>query len=311
MKKILITGGAGYLGSVMTPYLLSRGYHVHVLDKLLFRQNSLLDCCSHPHFEFTFGDCRNENTLKPLLGEVDAIIPLAAIVGAPACGLDPIGTVSTNQEAIASLLKLTTNSQQILAPITNSGYGVGIPGKFCTEESPLNPISSYGVTKVEAEKMLLNSGRAVSFRLATVFGASPRMRMDLLVNDFVYRALYDRSIVVFEPHFKRNFIHIQDVARAFEFGLENFEQMKGEPFNVGLSDANLSKAELCAKIKEVLPAFIPLEAPIGEDPDKRDYIVSNEKIEKLGWRPRYSLEDGIRELIKAYRIIKNNVYSNV
>jgi len=311
MTNILITGGAGYLGSVMTPYLLSKGYKVHVLDNLLFRQSSLLDCCAHPDFSFTRGDARDASTLDPLVKKADVIIPLAAIVGAPACNLDPLATYSTNRDAIKTLLSLVSKEQAILAPITNSGYGIGTPGKFCTEESPLNPISSYGISKVEAEKMLLDSGQAISFRLATVFGASPRMRMDLLVNDFVYRALYDRAIVLFEAHFKRNFIHIRDIARVFEFGIERFPDLKGEPFNVGLSDANLSKAELCEVIKKHLPQLEYLEAPIGKDPDKRDYIVSNAKIEQAGWTPAYSLDDGVVELIKAYKIIKANPFSNV
>jgi len=311
MTNILITGGAGYLGSVMVPYLLSKGHRVHVLDNLLFRQNSLLDCCANPSFSFTRGDARDAATLEPLVKKADVIIPLAAIVGAPACNLDPLATYSTNRDAIKTLLSLVSREQALLAPITNSGYGIGTPGKFCTEESPLSPISSYGLSKVEAEKMLLDSGQAISFRLATVFGASPRMRMDLLVNDFVYRALYDRAIVLFEAHFKRNYIHIRDIARVFEFGMERFTNLKGEPYNVGLSDANLSKAELCEVIKKHLPQLEYLEAPIGKDPDKRDYIVSNEKIEKAGWSPAYSLEDGIVELIKAYKIIKANPFSNV
>jgi nucleoside-diphosphate-sugar epimerase len=310
MKQILITGGAGYLGSIMTPYFLSKGYKVHVLDNLLFRQNSLLECCANPNFDFTKGDCRDKATLAPLVAKADVIIPLAAIVGAPACKLDPVATTSTNRDAIETLLSLVSTEQQILAPITNSGYGIGIAGAFCTEESPLNPISLYGTTKVEAERMLLDSG-AVSFRLATVFGASPRMRMDLLVNDFVYRAVNDRAIVLFEAHFKRNFIHIRDIARVFEHGILNFTSLKGQPYNVGLSEANLSKSELCARIQAHIPSFVYMEAPIGEDPDKRDYIVSNEKIERTGWKPAVSLDDGIRELIKAYRIVKANAYANV
>ena len=250
MQSILITGGAGYLGSVMVPHLLNQGYRVHVLDSMMFRQNSLLDCCANLNFQFTKGDCRNQSTLKALVKEADIIIPLAAIVGAPACKLDPIAAESVNRKAIRTLLDTVSPDQAILAPITNSGYGIGTPGKLCTEDSPLNPISLYGRTKVEAEKMLLESGQAISFRLATVFGASQRMRLDLLVNDFVYRALYDRAVVLFEAHFKRNYIHIRDVARVFEHGIKNYSKMKGEPFNVGLSDANLSKAELCAKIKK-------------------------------------------------------------
>jgi nucleoside-diphosphate-sugar epimerase len=207
--------------------------------------------------------------------------------------------------------RLRSKEQKLLLPITNSGYGIGEKGKFCTEDTPLRPISLYARTKVEAEKVVLESGDAITFRLATVFGTAPRMRTDLLVNDFVYRAVFDRVVVLFEPHFKRNYIHIRDVARVFKHGIENYERMKGLPYNVGLSDANLSKLELCGKIKQHIPGFVFVESNVGEDPDKRDYIVSNERIEGTGWRPKYSLDDGIKELIKAYKIIKNNQYANV
>ena len=249
--------------------------------------------------------------MERVLRESEVVIPLAAIVGAPACDADPTAARTINLDAIRLLLSLRSSSQRILLPNTNSGYGIGEKGKFCTEESPLRPISLYGRTKVEAEQAVLDAGNAVTFRLATVFGVSPRMRLDLLVNDFVHRALTDRCVVVFEGHAKRNYIHIRDVARAFLHALDHFEAMKNRPYNVGLSDANLSKLELCAKIKEHLPRFIYLEAPIGEDPDKRDYIVSNERIEKTGFKPAYSLDDGIRELIKAYTILRNGKYSNV
>jgi nucleoside-diphosphate-sugar epimerase len=209
------------------------------------------------------------------------------------------------------MLKQLSADQRVLMPITNSGYGIGEKGKFCTEETPLRPISLYGTTKVEAEAAALERGNAISFRLATVFGMAPRFRLDLLVNDFVYRAVNDRAVVLFEADFKRNYIHIRDVANAFLHGLENFERMKNEPYNVGLSDANLSKRELCEKIHEHVPSFVFMEAPIGEDPDKRDYIVSNEKIEATGYRPQHSLDDGIRELIKGYTMVKNSMYGNV
>jgi len=309
--KILVTGAAGYLGSVLVPELLKLGYSVIALDTFMFGQNSLLDCCVYENFEVHRGDAREEDILRPLIQKVDYIIPLAALVGAPLCKRDRVGTITTNRDAIALLTRLTSREQRIIYPCTNSGYGIGQKGVFCTEETPLNPISLYGKAKVEAEKILLDRGNSISLRLATVFGMSQRMRIDLLVNDFTYRAIKDRFVVVFEGHFKRNYLHIRDVARAFIHVINNFETMKNEPYNVGLSDANLSKLELCAKIKEQIPDFVYLEAPIGEDPDKRDYIVSNEKVEKTGFKPIYSLEDGIRELIKGYTIITNSKYSNV
>lgn len=277
----------------------------------MFRQNSLLECCANEHFSLIRGDCRQKDILQNALKDKDVVIPLAALVGAPLCDLDNTGARSVNLDAIKLLLSLRSPQQQILYPTTNSGYGIGEKGKLCTEETPLRPISFYGVTKVEAENAILDSGNAISFRLATVFGMSPRMRIDLLVNDFVYRAVHDRAVVVFQGHFKRNYIHIRDVARAFLHGIESFDRMKNEPYNVGLSDANLSKLELCAAIKKQIPNFAYLEAPIGEDPDKRDYIVSNEKIEKTGFKPKYSLDDGIRELIKGFTILKNSKYSNL
>lgn len=310
-SHILVTGGAGYLGSILVPALLDAGNKVTVLDNFMWRQNSLAACCANPDFDVVNGDVRSADILKPLIAKCDIVIPLAALVGAPLCDKDPIAATSTNRDAIKTLIDLLGAEQRIMMPVTNSGYGVGEKDTFCTEESPLRPISRYGVDKVAAEEMILERGNAVSFRLATVFGMAPRMRLDLLVNDFVHRAVNDRSIVLFEGHFKRNYIHVRDVARAFLHGIANFESMKDNAFNVGLSDANLSKWELCQKIKEQVPALEIMEAPIGKDPDKRDYIVSNEKIEKTGYKPAHSLDDGIRELIKGYRTIRNNLYSNV
>jgi len=308
---VLVTGGAGYLGSILVPALLAQGHRVTVLDSFIFRQSSLLDCCASEGFEVVRGDAREEDVVKPLLRTADVIIPLAALVGAPLCSRDRIGTVSTNRDAIMMLLKLASKEQRILYPNTNSGYGIGTKGVYCTEESPLNPISLYGKMKVETEQALLERGNAATLRLATVFGMAPRMRLDLLVNDFTYRAVKDRFVVVFEGHFKRNYIHIRDVARAFIHLIDNFERLKDQAYNVGLSSANLSKLELCAKIKEQVPDFVVLESPVGEDPDKRDYIVSNDKIERSGFAPAHTLEMGIRELVKGYRIINNSVYSNV
>ncbi|MFN5514567.1 MAG: NAD-dependent epimerase/dehydratase family protein [Cyanobacteriota bacterium] len=309
--KILITGGAGYIGSVLTPALLAAGHEVTVLDSFMFGQNSLTDCCHYETFQVVRGDCRNEKLITSLLEDAEAIIPLAALVGAPLCSRDQIGTQTINQDAVEMLCRLARPEQKILMPVTNSGYGIGEAGKFCTEESPLRPLSLYGTTKVAAEKAVLEWGNSITFRLATVFGMSPRMRVDLLVNDFVYRAVYDRAVVIFEGHFKRNYIHIRDVAKVFLHGLDNFETMKGKAYNVGLEDANLSKLELCAEIQKYLPNFVYLEAPIGEDPDKRDYIVSNQRILATGFTPDWSLGRGIRELIKGYTILRNSVYSNV
>lgn len=309
--KILITGGAGYIGSVLVPMLLENGHAVHVLDNFLFDQTSLAECCIHPKFTVTRGDAREKPTLAKALHDADVVIPLAAMVGAPMCDLDPTAAVSTNLDAIKLLLALRSPAQRILLPNTNSGYGIGEKGSFCTEDSPLKPISLYGRTKVEAELATLEAGNSLTFRLATVFGMSPRMRVDLLVNDFVHRAVTDRAVVVFEGHAKRNYIHVRDVARAFLHALTHFDAMKGKPYNVGLSDANLSKLELCAEIKKQVPAFTFLEAPIGEDPDKRDYIVSNARIEAAGFRPRYSLQDGIAELRKGFTILRNARFTNV
>ena len=309
--RILITGGAGYIGSVLTPTLLMAGHAVTVLDNFMFRQSSLAECCAQESFTVVRGDCRDERLMRDLVKDADVIIPLAALVGAPLCKNDSTGTKTTNQDAIEMLCRIAGREQWILMPVTNSGYGIGEAGKFCTEESPLRPISLYGVTKVEAEKAILARENGLTFRFATVFGMSPRMRTDLLVNDFVYRAVHDRAVVVFEGHFKRNYIHIRDVARVFGFALENFASMRGRPYNVGLDDANLSKLELCAAIKRLIPQFAYLEAPIGEDPDKRDYIVSNERLARTGFRTEWPLDRGIRELIKGYVILRNSVYSNV
>lgn len=310
-ERVLVTGGAGYLGSILVPELLSAGYRVTVLDNFMYRQNSLAHVCVHPHFGVMKGDVRVPSTVSPLLKETDIVIPLAALVGAPLCSKDPVGASTTNRDAIVWMLENVSNDQRILMPTTNSAYGSGDENNFCTEDSPLNPISRYAIEKVEVEKRLMEHPNAISFRLATVFGMSPRMRIDLLVNDFTYRAVYDRFVVLFESHFKRNYIHNRDVTRAFLHGIEHFETMKGQIYNVGLSDANVSKKELCQVIQKQVPSFLFLEAPVGKDPDQRNYIVSNAKIEKTGYRPKYSLEDGIRELIKGYAMISNATYGNV
>ena len=308
--NILVTGGGGYLGSVLVPMLLEQGHAVTVLDAFIYGQDSLMECCANPRFRVIRGDCRSRETLLKALNGQDIVIPLAAIVGFPACARDETAAVSINYEAIELLLSLRGAEQRIIFPCTNSGYGMGQGQTMCTEESPITPVSLYGRTKMMAETAILNAGNAVTFRFATLFGASNRMRTDLLVNDFVYRAMYDRAVVLFEGDHVRNFLHVSDAAAAFVFAIEHFEQMRGQTYNCGLSDANLTKVELCRKIKEHLPRFVFAEDAINEDPDQRNYFVSNAKIESLGYRTRRTLDDGIEELIKAYTIIDKRKYGN-
>ncbi len=309
--KILITGAAGYLGSVMIPRFLSEGHEITALDNFMYNQTSLLDVCYHPHLTIVRGDTRDKNLMSQLMKDADAIFPLACLTGAPLCAKDPIAAQSILLDAVNMILQLRSPDQIIIFPTTNSGYGIGEKGKFCTEDTPLRPISLYGKLKVDAENAILAGGQAITLRLATAFGVSPRMRLDLLVNDFVYRAVYDRFVVLFEAHFNRNFIHVRDVAKAFSHCIKNFEKMKNQAYNVGLSDANISKLGLCQEIQKQVKDFYFMEATIGEDPDKRDYIVSNEKIEKTGFKPDVSLTMGITELIKAYQVIKRNQYANI
>lgn len=312
LDKIVVTGGAGYLGSVLVPMLLAKGYSVTVLDNFYFNQCSLMDCCANGSFKVIRGDSRDEEVVSRAIEGADYIIPLAALVGFPLCDKDKIAAWTTNCEAIEMLLRLRDKDRQrVIFPCTNSGYGIGQDGIYCTEDSPINPISLYGRSKMAAEKAVLEAGNSLTFRFATLFGASPRMRTDLLVNDFVYRAVFDRTTVIFEGNFKRNYLHVRDAAGAFAFAIDNFEKMQGRQYNCGLSDSNISKIELCEKIKQHISGFVYVEAEVGEDPDKRDYIVSNARLEAVGWRPKYSLDDGIEELIKVYTIIKNNSYSNV
>ena len=309
--QILVTGGAGYLGSTLVPELLAAGHKVTVLDNFMYHQNSLAHVCHHPGFEVVRGDVRVESVVLPLLRKADIVIPLAAYVGAPLCERDPVGATTINHDAIVTMLKHASKHQRILMPTTNSAYGTGDATNHCTEDSPLRPISLYAIEKVKVEKELMQHPNAISFRLATVFGMSPRMRIDLLVNDFTYRAVHDRFVVLFEAGFKRNYIHVRDVARAFLHGIDHYEKMNGQIFNVGLSDANVSKRELCQIIQKQVPDFTFVEAPIGKDPDQRNYIVSNAKIEATGYRPRVTLEAGVRELIKGFTMIRNSVYGNV
>ena len=309
--KILVTGGAGYIGSILVPHLLQRGYQVIVIDNFMYQQTSLLDCCQDRNLAIVRGDARDRDLISGHLKKVDVIFPLACFTGAPLCSKDPIGAKTTNFDAVKMILDLRSEDQLLIFPTTNSGYGIGEKGIYCAEETPLKPISLYGRLKVEIEKLILESGNSITLRLATVFGISPRMRLDLLVNDFTYRAINDRFLVLFEAHFKRNYLHVRDVARAFLHCLENFDNMKEKPYNVGLSNANLSKWELCEEIKKQVPGFYFVEAPVGEDPDKRDYIVSNAKIEATGFKPVFSLREGISELIKGYQIIKYKQFSNI
>lgn len=309
--RILVTGGAGYLGSILVPELLAAGHQVTVLDNFMYKQASLNHVCHNPKFSVVKGDVRIESTLLPLLREADIVIPLAALVGAPLCKQDPVGATSTNRDAILSMLKHLSPQQLVLMPTTNSAYGSGDENNFCTEESPLNPISQYAIEKVEVEKHLMQHPSAVSFRLATVFGMSPRMRLDLLVNDFTYRAVHDRFVVLFESHFKRNYIHVRDIARVFLHAIGSAERMTGQIYNVGLSDANVSKGELCERIRQQIPDFTFLEAPVGKDPDQRNYVVSNAKLEATGFKTSVSLDAGIAELIKGYAMIRNTRYGNV
>lgn len=309
--NILITGGAGYLGSTLVPDLLQAGHKVTVLDNFMFKQASLNHVCHNPNFHIVKGDIRIESIIAPLVKKADVIIPLAALVGAPLCNQDPVGASTINHDAIIMMLKLLSKEQWVLMPTTNSAYGTGDENNFCTEASPLRPISSYAKEKVKVEESLMQRENAISFRLATVFGMSPRMRLDLLVNDFVYRAVYDRFVVLFESGFKRNYVHVRDVSRAFQHGLANFQQMKGEIYNVGLSEANVSKRELCDRIKKQIDDFVIIDAPVGKDPDQRNYIVSNAKIEATGFNTAITLDAGIAELIKGYTMMKNTQYSNV
>lgn len=309
--SILVTGGAGYLGSILVPRLLDDGHRVTVLDNFMWNQLPLAHVCANPNLEIVRGDVRDYECLMNLAVKADVIIPLAALVGAPLCARDPTTAEAVNRDAIVAMLRQLSKDQRVIYPTTNSGYGIGEAGKACTEETPLRPISLYGRTKADAEKAVLDFGSSVGFRLATVFGMSPRMRLDLLVNDFVYRAVTDRAVVLFEAHFIRNYIHIRDVARAFVQVINNFPAMRGEVYNVGLSDANLSKAELCERIKQQVPDFYYVEAAIGEDPDKRDYIVSNAKIEATGFAPMHSLDAGITELLKGYHMMRRTAFGNV
>ena len=311
MSNILVTGGAGYIGSTLVPDLLSKKHKVTVIDNFMYDQTSLATSVRDRNLEIIFGDVRDESLMKKLISKADIIIPLAAIVGAPACDKDPVTAQSINKDSILWLLKQLSKSQQIIMPTTNSAYGSGDKNNFCDENSPLNPLSLYARDKVVVEKSLLEHENSTSFRLATVFGISPRMRLDLLVNNFTLRAITDGFVIVFEGHFKRNYIHILDVVQAFNLAIEKKDQFKGEIFNVGLSQANISKIELCQEIKKIVLDFLFLEAPLGKDPDQRNYIVSNKKIEALGFSPGVSLQEGLNELVKGLKMFNHKPFTNV
>jgi nucleoside-diphosphate-sugar epimerase len=309
--RILVTGGAGYIGSVLVPLLLGEGHEVTVLDNFMYGQSSLLDCCVDPRLTIVRGDVRDDRLVPGLVAKADAVLPLACLTGAPICAREPAAAQAINRDAVRAIADLMSPRQLMVFPSTNSGYGVGEADIRCDEETPLRPVSLYGRLKVEIESLLLDRGRVVTFRFATLFGVSPRMRLDLLVNDFTYRAVKDRFIVLFEPHFKRNYLHVRDAAGAFVHALDSYESMRGRPYNVGLSEANLSKWELCEAIRKHVGGFYFVAAEVGEDPDKRNYIVSNARIEQTGFKPAIDLDRGIAELVKGYQIVHRGAYSNV
>ena len=309
--NILVTGGAGYIGSMLVPKLLADGFKVTVIDNFMYKQTSLATSFQNPNFKMVYGDVRDKSSMSILLAQADVIIPLAAIVGAPACDKDYITAETTNKDAMLWLIRNVSTTQRIIMPTTNSAYGSGDQNNFCDENSPLNPLSLYAKDKVIVENELMNLPNATSFRLATVFGLSPRMRLDLLVNNFVYRALSDGFIVVFEGYFKRNYIHIQDVVDTFIFAIKNEQTFENQIFNVGLSEANLSKLELCHEIKKIVPSLVFLEAPFGKDPDQRNYVVSNQKIESLGFKPMRSLQQGLRELVAGIKMYDQKLFTNI
>ncbi len=308
---VLVTGGAGYLGSILCEHLLDAGHRVTVLDSFMFGQTPLFHVCANPRLEIVRGDARDETTVRKLLKSADVVIPLAALVGAPLCDRDPFAAEAINRDAVRLINRARSKNQLIVYPTTNSGYGTKSGAQFCTEETPLEPISLYGRSKVEAEEDVLASDNAITLRLATVFGMSPRMRVDLLVNHFVYAAVTDGYIIIFEKEFKRNYIHIRDVADCFVHCIAHRERMIGKPYNAGLDAANLSKEELALKVKEHVPSFFIHFSELGSDPDKRNYIVSNQRLREAGFEAKRSLDEGIAELVKGYRMLRKTQFGNV
>ena len=311
-KRALITGGAGYLGSVLAEVLLDEGYSVTVFDSLMYKQTSLLHLCDNKNFKFVKGDVTNKKSLLPQIINHDVIIPLAAIVGAPACDANKDLATAVNYEQIRFIVDNLREDQKLVMPNTNSQYGSST--EVITEQSPFNPLSHYAITKCKAEEYIMDWGNGICLRLATVFGSSPRMRTDLLVNDFVYKTITEGCLVLFQSKFKRNYIHVRDIAYTFVHCIENYNKLNGGVFNVGLSDANLNKMELATKIKEYFPKLVVIENEFSTDIDNRNYIVSNDKLEATGWKPRYTIEDGIEELIQAYEMVitdNNKKYTNL
>jgi nucleoside-diphosphate-sugar epimerase len=311
-ERVLVTGGLGYIGSILCEHLLAAGYEVTALDNLMYGagQQGLFHLCADPAFDFVKGDVRDDAVMRAALKSADVVVHLAAVVGAAACDRDPALATSVNLESVRLLNRLRSPNQLVVYPNTNSGYGATSGLAFCTEDTPLEPISLYGRTKVDAERELLGSPNAVAFRLATVFGFSPRMRLDLLVNHFVYAAVKDGYLVLFEKDFKRNFVHVRDVADAMLYAITNSPRMVGNVYNFGLDSANLSKEELALAVKRHVPHFYLHFAPIGQDPDKRNYVVSSGKLKAAGCEARRSLDDGIRELIKGYRMEGRGLFRN-
>lgn len=311
MAKILVTGGAGYIGSTLVPCLLEEDHDVTVLDDFRYDETSLLHVVSHERFEAVRGDVRDERVVRRLVRDADVIIPLAAVVGAPACERSPTEAISINTDAVALLNRLRSRSQRILFPTTNSGYGKTDATEACTETSPLEPVSLYGRTKVEAEKALLDTENVATFRLATVFGVSPRLRLDLLVNDFTYHAYRHRSLILFEGDFVRNYVAVRDVAGLLVWAAERETPLPDGAYNFGLSEANYTKRQLCEIIQAEVPDFTYLESAVGTDPDQRNYTVSNRKIAVAGFAATIPVIQGVRELLKAFAMINPSRYGNV
>ena len=311
MSNILVTGGAGYIGSLLVPALLQKGHKVTVVDNFFYKQTSLASSISDRNFTLAYGDVRDNHLMTRYISKADVIIPLAGIVVAPACLKDPQLASSINRDSMIWLFANVSKSQQILMPTTNSAYGSGDHENYCDENSPLNPLSLYAKDKVIIEQKLMEKENFTSFRLATVFGISPRMRLDLLVNNFVYRALIDKFVILFEGHFKRNYVHLTDVVNAFIYGVENPNLVKNQIFNFGLSEANISKRQLCERIKLQLPEFVFQEAALAKDPDQRNYIVSNKKIESIGMKAKVTLDEGISELIKGLEMFVTYPHANL